>query len=76
MIQNVWKIIKKNLNDSEGWMTLIKIIAIICIGFQYNQGTEFLGRFSQKVGRFDILQIKCCILDNFSYNVMQKCQKR
>ena len=44
--------------------------------FQRNQGTKFLGRFSLKVGRFDILLMKCCILDNFSYNVMQKGQKK
>ena len=43
--------------------------------FQRNQGTEFLWRFFFIVGRFDILLMKSCHLDHFSYDLMQQCQK-
>ena len=43
--------------------------------FQRNQGTEFLGRFFLKVGRFDILLMKCHILDDFSFDLTKICQK-
>ena len=41
---------------------------------QRNQGTEFLGRFFFKVGRFDILLRKCNALDDFSFDMIKTCQ--